>query len=107
MDQSVFQIGGAVIVTIIALRVIPWLMSKVTNPTVLAVEQKFAAAEKRVEDYTHSEAVKLVGALLDHLADTSPAQAKIAEGQAEMAAQAKLLASIKARVAAAGISAAS
>lgn len=66
-----------------------------------------AAAEKKIEDYTHTEAVKLVGALLDHIADTSPAQAKIAAGQAEMAAQAKLLAAIKARAASAGLSAAS
>jgi len=65
------------------------------------------AVEKKVEDYTHAETVKLVGSLLDHLGDTSPAQAKIASGQAEIAAQAQLLAAIKARVAAAGLSAAS
>ncbi len=90
--------------TIIALVIgffIAKAIERMKTPTIIA------AAEKRIEDYTHAEAVKLVGKLLDHLADTSGAQAKVAAGQAEMASQAQLLAAIQKRVASTAISAAS
>lgn len=69
-----------------------------------AVVQK---AEARLEAYSHAELVKLAGSIMDHLADTSAAEQKIKDGQAEMASKAQLLAVVKARVAAATISAAS
>lgn len=89
-----------ILLAVVAGIVLVKVIERVKTPAAIA------AVEKKVEDYTHAEAVKLVGALLDHLGDTSPAQAKIAAGQAEMAAQAQLLTAIKARVAAASLSAA-
>jgi len=69
-------------------------------------ETALSAVQSRLDAYTHAELVKLAGAIMDHLADTSAAEQQIKAGQATMASQAQLLAAVKARVAAATISAA-
>lgn len=69
-------------------------------------ETVLAALGSNLEAYTHAELVKLVGLIMDHIADTSAAQAQIKTGQATMASQAQFLTSIQARVSATHISAA-
>ncbi len=67
----------------------------------------FALVRANLEAFEHAELVKLAGAIMDHLADTSAAEKQIKDGQAAMASQAQLLVAVQARVAAARISAAS
>ena len=65
-----------------------------------------SSIQTNLKAYSNAELVKLAGAIMDHLADTTAAAQKIKDGQAEMADQAQLLASIKTRVAASVISSA-
>lgn len=73
---------------------------------VTKAESAVIALGSNLEAYTHAELVKLVGLIMDHIADTSTAQAQIKGGQTAMATQAQFLAAIQARVASAHISAA-
>jgi hypothetical protein len=70
--------------------------SQKVSAIVATVKAEAATGEKRVEDYTDSEIVKLTGALVARLADTSePLQAK-ADADATIARKAALLARIQA-----------
>lgn len=73
---------------------------------VTKAETALSALGSNLEAYSHAELVKLVGLIMDHIADTSGAQAQIKTGQATMASQAQFLAAIQARVTATHISAA-
>jgi hypothetical protein len=73
---------------------------------VTKAETALSALGSNLEAYSHAELVKLVGLIMDHIADTSTAQSQIKSGQATMASQAQFLVAVQARVAAAHISAA-
>jgi len=73
---------------------------------VTKAETTLSALGSNLEAYSHAELVKLVGLIMDHIADTSSAQAMVKNGQTAMATQAQFLAAVQARVASAHISAA-
>lgn len=70
--------------------------SKKVSTIVATVKADAAAAEKRVEDYSDSEIVKLTGSLVARLADTSEQIQAKADADATIARKTALLARIQA-----------
>lgn len=78
----------------------------IAKSDVTKAETALSALGSNLEAYSHAELVKLVGLIMDHVADTSGAQTQIKAGQNAMASQAQFLSAIQARVASTHISAA-
>lgn len=77
--------------------------SQKVGAVVAKIKGDAASAEKRVEDYTDSEIVKLTGSLVTRLADTSAEIQAKADADATMARKSALLARIQAAVASAAV----
>lgn len=90
-----------VIALVILVAVLAWGLahyhaSQKVSALVAKIQGEAVAVEKRVEDYTDSEIVKLTGSLVARLSDTSSELQAKADADATIARKAALLARVQA-----------
>ena len=89
-------IGLLILVGVLAWGLAHYHASQKVGAIVAKIKGEAVAAEKRVEDYTDSEIVKLTGSLVARLSDTSSELQAKADADATIARKAALLARVQA-----------
>lgn len=106
MDYSLTVLQVVALCILVAVLAWAWAhfhASAKIAPLVAAAEARAVTLEKRVEDYTDSEIVKLTGSLVARLADTSAELQAKADADATIARKTALLVRVQAAASAATV----
>lgn len=96
-------IGLVILAAVLAWGLAHYHAGQKVSAIVAKVKGEAVAVERRLEDYTDAEIVKLTGSLVARLADTSTELQAKADADATMARKAALLSRVQAAVSAATV----